>query len=166
MRSSRTVRQRLGPLVEWVPLDGRVTGRFYAAGVAIAAAAVLLTAARLHPDGHGLGTHRQFGLPPCGFVTLTGLPCPTCGMTTAFACTVHGHWLAALHAQVAGFVLAVGTALAGALAIVTVIRGRRPAVNWYRVNPLHVLWWGTALLVGSWAVKLGVGLLDGSLPAR
>ena len=35
-----------------------------------------------------MGTHQQLGLPPCNFVTLTGYPCPACGMTTSFALLV------------------------------------------------------------------------------
>ena len=44
-------------------------------------------------------------------VVVWGLPCPTCGMTTAFAHTVRGRWLAAARAQPAGFVAAIATAL-------------------------------------------------------
>ncbi len=47
--------------------------------------AVLITAASLTPDPAGHGTHTQLGLPPCGFLTVTGYPCPGCGLTTSFA---------------------------------------------------------------------------------
>lgn len=50
-----------------------------------AGGAVLVTAMVVSPDPVGHGTHTQLGLPPCGFLLATGLPCPGCGLTTAFA---------------------------------------------------------------------------------
>ncbi|MEM9069115.1 MAG: DUF2752 domain-containing protein [Myxococcota bacterium] len=46
--------------------------------------AVMITAASLTPNPVGHGTHTQLGLPPCGFLVVTGLPCPGCGLTTSF----------------------------------------------------------------------------------
>lgn len=61
---------------------------------------VLLTTARiLSPSPNGLGTHQQLGLPPCFFHQMTGIPCPTCGMTTSFAHTVRLHFYDAFIAQ-------------------------------------------------------------------
>src|SRR6476646_7286074 len=47
--------------------------------------AVLLVAARLNPDPAGESTHTQLGMNRCQFLAQTGLPCPSCGMTTSFA---------------------------------------------------------------------------------
>jgi Protein of unknown function (DUF2752) len=57
---------------------------FWATALA-AALAVLALSRFLQPDPSGFGTHTQLGLPPCAFRAITSLPCPTCGLTTAFA---------------------------------------------------------------------------------
>jgi hypothetical protein len=81
-------------------------------GLAIGLGAVFGVAFWLDPyDSDGtarrLATHRQLGLPPCSFLRVTGLPCPTCGMTTSFALLVRGDVANSLRAN------AVGTLLAG-----------------------------------------------------
>jgi hypothetical protein len=57
---------------------------FWATALA-AALAVLALSRFLQPDPSGFGTHTQLGLPPCMFRAITSLPCPTCGLTTAFS---------------------------------------------------------------------------------
>ena len=49
------------------------------------AIAVLVVARSVEPSATGIGTHEQLGLPPCLFFKLTGVPCPSCGLTTSFA---------------------------------------------------------------------------------
>jgi hypothetical protein len=52
-------------------------------------------------------SHRQLGLPPCTFYTVTGgFPCPSCGMTTSFALLMHGDLGNSLRANAAGTLLA------------------------------------------------------------
>ena len=162
--AARPAGHRLGPVIVWRQVDG-VFGRLYAAGLAIAATLLLVTAWRLVPEVQGVGTHQQLGLPACGFLMITGLPCPTCGMTTAFACTVRGQIWAALNAQAAGFLLAVATMLTALLGATAAITGRRPSINWYRVNPMRVLWICIATFVGAWALKIVLGLAAGRTPA-
>ena len=51
-------------------------------------------------------THRQLGLPPCTFKFYTGLPCPSCGMTSSFCLLVRGDVGNALRANAVGAGLA------------------------------------------------------------
>lgn len=53
-------------------------------------------------------THRQLGLYPCEFKRMTGLPCPSCGMTTSFSLLIRGdvwhsmqaNWVGTLFASI------------------------------------------------------------------
>jgi hypothetical protein len=68
-------------------------------------------AIRLNPyDENGnalrMGTHLQVGLPPCTFQVLTGVPCPSCGLTTSFALLVRGDVINSLRANAVGTLLA------------------------------------------------------------
>jgi hypothetical protein len=73
---------------------------------AVGLVAVLMVARWLEPDARGFGTHTQLGLPPCAFSVVTGHPCPTCGMTTAFAWSVRGRFDQSWRANPAGSLLA------------------------------------------------------------
>jgi hypothetical protein len=80
-------------------------------GVALGLAATFGVARWLNPydeDGRprSMETHRQLGLPPCTFYTLTHLPCPSCGMTTSFSLLMHGDVANSLHANAVGTLLA------------------------------------------------------------
>jgi hypothetical protein len=165
---ARPAGHRLGPLFGVMPLRRPVVGRLYAGGIAIAAGLILGLALALNPAPRGYGTHNQMSLYPypCGFLTVTGFPCPTCGMTTAFAHTVRGQFIHAFMAQPAGLLLAVCTALAGVTATFVLLTGRRPMVNWFRVNPNVLAWSVVAILVTAWAFKIAVGLAEHTLPAR
>lgn len=86
--------------------------RRLAAFFATVGLAVFLFAAILDPyDDAGRprthGTHRQLGLPACTLRSLTGVGCPSCGMTTAFSLLAHADPVAAWNANWAGCVIAV-----------------------------------------------------------
>lgn len=84
--------------------------RIVAAAVAIAAAGLLALASTLAPDPAGHGTHEQLGLYKCGWPMAFGIPCPTCGMTTAFAHAADGNLPAAFRAQPFGALTALACA--------------------------------------------------------
>ncbi len=127
--------------------------------------AVLGLALYLKPDPRGYGTHSQLGGGQCGMLIMTGYPCPTCGMTTAFAHFVRGQWLRAVWVQPAGFVLAAATTGLTAIAFWTLLRGRWPRMRLPAfITPYRLFWALLVMLLGSWAFKIVVGLATHTLP--
>src|SRR5437764_341397 len=98
-------------------------------GLALGLSAVFAVAIWLRPyddDGQPLRmeAHRQLGLPPCTFYTLTKVPCPSCGMTTSFALFVRGDVWNSLRANAAGTLLAIFCLLLIPWSIASLVRGR------------------------------------------
>jgi len=116
--------------------------------------APLVVARSLAPSHSGVGTHRQLGQSACATLVLTGYPCPTCGMTTAFAHTVRGHWLAGFHAQPMGWFLAAATMVAACLAGYSVVVPGRWRVNWFRIQPHRVMIGVLVLFLAAWGYKI------------
>ena len=128
--------------------------RLLALGLAAVLAAPLLVAATLEPAAGGLGTHRQLGLPACGWPIAFGLPCVTCGMTTAFAHAVRGEPLSALWVQPAGAMMAFLAALGVVVCLWDAVSAR----------PVHALlaplargrtaWIAAGVLIAAWGWKV------------
>lgn len=135
-----------GPRPAW--LDRTIAGT-----VLLAAASCTWLLARATPDPRGYDTHIQLGLPPCGWPRTYGIPCPTCGVTTAACLLVHGRILAALATQPFGALLALAGLALGGAALYCLLR-RRAFLDLLRQLPLGRL--GIAavlLLLGSWLLK-------------
>jgi hypothetical protein len=93
-------------------------------GLGLALAAMLVAALVVQPSGRGYGTHRQLGLPPCTFVALFGLRCPSCGMTTAWSHLVRGQLVQAAAANTGGALLGLAAMLVAPWALLSALRGR------------------------------------------
>jgi hypothetical protein len=78
---------------------------------------IIILSVELIPSDDGFGTHCQLGLPACGFLTVTGYPCPSCGLTTSFSHFVRGDWLDAIRTQPFGFVLFVTLLVMSVIAV-------------------------------------------------
>lgn len=91
--------------------------------VALGSSAALVIAATLDPSAAGYGTHTQLGLPPCGFLLLTGSPCPGCGLTTAFAHAIRGNWGLAISANPLGLALFLVVCCCVPLGVLAAARG-------------------------------------------
>lgn len=150
----------LGPVL--LRTAGGRHGRARAAIVLAVCIVVMLLAAWLRPDPSGMGTHRQLGFLPCGLVIATGIPCPTCGMTTAFAWMARGHIRTAFAAQPFGATLALAAAASAGLALAALVSGRAWRVNWYRVSPGWVAATIAVSFVAAWLYKVIVVVAAGS----
>lgn len=110
----------------------------------------------LKPSANGFGTHQQLGLPPCLFFKLTGIPCPSCGLTTSFAHAARLHLFQAFIAQPFGVIAFFLTVVSIPL-FVTLIRRR---VAWSTVvhaqgvdRLIYIL---IAVYLLSWLYKIAV----------
>ncbi len=136
------------------PARAAASDRFLAAVGALACLALLGLAAGLAPSADGHGTHTQLGMPRCSWVVTFDKPCPTCGMTTAFAHAAGGDLLSSARVQPAGAALAVGAAAAFWVFLHTAVFGSRSSRLF---RPLWTPRWitaGAAGLVAAWVYKL------------
>lgn len=121
------------------------------AGVAIAS--LLITARMLTPSDQKMGTHQQLGLPECGFITMFGIPCPSCGMTTSWSHLTRGHVVSAIDANPGGTLLGISAAFFAPWFVLCGIFGK-----WvFRINLKILLTVVVAIFVvtlGNWIYKV------------
>lgn len=118
---------------------------------------LLLVAWWLEPAGAGgsaMGTHQGLGMPPCGFLMTTGMPCATCGMTTAFALAADGRFVDALITQPLGAVLALLTAMLFWVGLWAAAVGADLSAFFARLANLRMVVLLVALVLGAWAYKI------------
>ncbi len=157
--TARSRPPRVGAGVAALELRGR---RAAALLVAIASLALLAVAAWLTPSASGIGTHHQLGLPACGWMTSAGVPCPTCGMTTAFAAAADGDLLASFRAQPFGCLLAIATAATAVVAGFVAMTGSAVGGHLVRAVTPRIGWCILAFAMTAWLYKIAV--VRGFLP--
>lgn len=138
----------------------------YARAIALAIAGccvfVIYQAVTLTPSPEGYGTHRELGFQPCTMMDVTGIPCPTCGMTTSFAWFFRGNLLASLWVQPAGFAGAYFTAMLLPVALYEALTGR-PLHRMARLlNGKFWLILLLSILAGGWLWKIATTLAGAS----
>lgn len=127
--------------------------------LAVPTGSVLLTAVLLTPDPSGMGTHRQLGLSGCAVLTLTGLPCPMCGMTTTFTHLAHLEVIQGTLNQPFGLALFAATVVAFAVGMADLIKPMRAWRRALAVVERHELAIAVGLLGGmfaGWAYKIAM----------
>lgn len=98
-----------------------------------------------HTGGHGL---------PCPLRTLTGVPCPFCGLTTATVALTHGNWAAAVAANPLAC-LAAGLAIGTAPVLVARAAGRAAEPrSWSAATRRRVRWSLAVVVALSWMFQL------------
>lgn len=128
--------------------------RVMGAIVALGSGSLLMVAAILSPSEEGLGTHQQLMLPECGWITIFDLPCPTCGMTTAFSHAADGNLLASFLTQPLGSLLALATAIAFLSGMYVAFTGSRIGSMFGRLWTYRTGWIIAGLVVVSWGYKV------------
>lgn len=145
-RAPFTIPLAQGPVAPW--LDRTAAAVF--AAMAIGAFVLLWPT---QPAAKGYDTHVQLGLQPCGWPDLYGIPCPTCGCTTAASHVVHGELLQAFVAQPFGAALAIGGLLLGAHGLLCLLRGRSFVDLLVRLPFWRILTGGFVLALLAWYYK-------------
>lgn len=136
------------------PTRATMGERLTLAILSLGAIALLVLASLIAPDPSGVGTHQKLGLPPCGLYEVTGVPCPSCGMTTSFAHAVRLEPFAALRAQPLGFLLACGALVTALLGPALALRGARVFGRLPEGIAARSGWWLLGAIVVAWAYKL------------
>jgi hypothetical protein len=133
--------------------------RGFLVAMAAAMALVFFLATRVQPyadDGTPLrmASHKSLGMPACRFQEMTGLPCPSCGMTTSFALLVRGDVINSLRANWVGTGLAVFCLLFIPWSLVSVARGRFLWVRNVEGALAFLVGAFTVLMLGRWGIVL------------
>jgi hypothetical protein len=146
-----------------VPQRLPILHRAIALLVSLGCLSVLVTALMIKPHPAGMASHRQLGLAECQFLRTSGIPCPSCGMTTSFTWFVRGNILASLWVQPMGTFLAAGAALTFWAALYIALTGKPVhrllggrASSYYVIIPV-------AIAIAAWAWKIFIHLrgIDG-----
>jgi hypothetical protein len=141
-----------GPTATDGPASFRRRG--IAAAIGLACLALLIVSATLRADEAGYGTHTQLGLPPCQLKVQMDMPCPSCGMTTAFALAADGRLISAVATQPFGALLALLTAMVLLVSIHVVVTGMNIGRWLSMVRPSRAALAFVGLFMAAWVFKI------------
>lgn len=138
-------------------------GRLFAIAIAGACLTVLTLAATLQPNHSGVGSHRAMGLQNCQLLDRSGIPCPSCGMTTSFTWFVRGNLAASAYVQPMGMLIALSAAACVWVGAYVAITGRPVHRLLLQLNARAWLIGILAVAIAAWGWKIYIHLngLDG-----
>lgn len=125
--------------------------RFALASVSLAVTGAAVARA-LTPDGTGLRAGSIELGATCSLRAMTGLPCPSCGMTRSWVWAAHGHLLEATRYNVGGVLLFAAVIANGLVGAWTLWRGQPPAWAWPATKAWGVLF--GFVWLGGWFLRL------------
>jgi hypothetical protein len=149
------------PRVERVTVG--LLGRLLSLAISVACGTVMVIATRLIPSPTGMGTHTQLGFEPCYFALQTGIPCPSCGMTTSYSWLARGNFPASFYVQPMGAVLGLATIVTFWAGLYVAVTGRS-IYRLIRLGPTRYYVPSIVILaVAAWAWKIFIHLhgIDG-----
>jgi hypothetical protein len=136
----------------------RIEVRVWSIALLVASLSMLGLGLYMTPSPLGYGTHsRWLHLPPCGFLTITGYPCPTCGCTTAVTWLAHGHLWKSITTQPFGALVGLIAIAVIPLAIVGAWKGKwiGPSPMWVSFHWRSITFFLLAFIALSWLYKAG-----------
>jgi hypothetical protein len=145
------------------PVTVNAWGRVLCLVICAACLGLMIVAAHLVPSPTGMGTHTQLGLDQCQFALRTGLPCPSCGMTTSFSWFARGNFPASFYVQPMGALLALATIVTFWAGLYVAVTGR----SVYRLIALGPsryyvpLFMGLAVAAWAWKIFIHLHGIDG-----
>ncbi len=138
--------------VQWTASE-----RLAFASVAIILLVMLGMASWLVPDPAGVGTHQQLGLPGCTMLTVFGVRCPACGMTTSWAHTLDGDLVTGIRASLSGALLCLASLFLMLAFACFAISGK--GFRGVRLSLFLLILLGSivSISVVEWLIRLAVG---------
>ena len=125
--------------------DYSVPERLTLVGAAAAAVGSVYPFLMAHDGNHGL---------PCPLRTLTGVPCPFCGLTTATVALTHGQWAAAAAASPLVYLLAALTVMTAPALMARAMGGAPPPRPWSAAARRRTGWAVSVVVALSWLFQL------------
>ncbi len=123
--------------------------------ILLAALMLLLgVAAWLQPNPSGMGTHQQLGLPPCTSVSLLGIRCPACGMTTSWAWMIRGRIDRAIGCNIGGVILFLTAGISIPWLLLCLWRADRRQVETWLLFVVSAVFAACVVACGSWGLTV------------
>jgi hypothetical protein len=122
-----------------------VPERLTMAGAGAAAIGSIYPFLMAHDGNHGL---------PCPLRTLTGVPCPFCGLTTATVALTHGQWQAAAAANPFVYLLACLVVVTAPALVARTLGQAGPSRPWTPASRRRIGWVVGCLVALSWLFQL------------